>query len=406
MRMETMDTVGCDWLLNDLGPPPDAILRIPPPPLPHFIDRAYLHEMALAAAGDINHENDTVLAAPCHWCHWARRFDLVGSVSVTSGTEMALEDTWFFVILASCLMLTLGAFLSALIYLRLNGKMLKGAWDFGSFLTENGSILIGGNDSGVSHIGSERHHNTGAMMSVRTVAGHQADNSKLDCQTIGSSGDREDDFRRNCSRGSVAPAVQRPVTTPSSFPPLTRALWAAVKTCEGNHYIITHAQPFDQKQQRSSLPLAAGHDLEQPDEDSAGYTTLHLGTTTSSMAVSNTENQMYYCCTDLMMMQQTPTSSGMQQVTSLDDSANEICCEGSQNPLYVNMSPLHPLSSPKMNYPLINPIYPSPCRPQQMSTNVSKPSVEENTVRNNHLTHQTYATSSCSVNVTSQCSQS
>lgn len=34
---------------------------------------------------------------------------------------MALEDTWFFVILASCLMLTLGALLSGLIYLRLNG---------------------------------------------------------------------------------------------------------------------------------------------------------------------------------------------------------------------------------------------------------------------------------------------
>lgn len=285
--------------------------------------------------------------------------------------------------------------------------MLKGAWDFGSFLTENGSILIGGNDSGVSHIGGERHHhNTGSMMPVRTVIGHQTDNSKLDCQPICSPGDMEADFRRSCSRGSIAPAVQRPVTTPSSFPPLTRALWAAVKTCEGNHYIITHAQPFDQKQQRSSLPLTVARDLEQPDEDSAGYTTLHLGATTSSAPVSNAENQMYYCCTDLMMMHQTPTASGVQQVTSLDDSA-ELVCEGAQNPLYVNMSPLHPLSSPKMNYPLINPIYPSPCRSHQVFTRVTSPSVEGNTTRNNHLlTRQTYATSGCPVNITSQCPQS
>ncbi len=40
---------------------------------------------------------------------------------------MALEDTWFFVILASCLMLTLGALLSGLVYLRLHGygKLFK-----------------------------------------------------------------------------------------------------------------------------------------------------------------------------------------------------------------------------------------------------------------------------------------
>lgn len=87
--METMESVGCDWLLNDLGPPPDAILRIPPPPLPNFIDRNYLHEMAVAAAGigDFEKGNDTV---SCHWCHWARRLDLVGSISVTTGTGMLL----------------------------------------------------------------------------------------------------------------------------------------------------------------------------------------------------------------------------------------------------------------------------------------------------------------------------
>ena len=89
--METMDAVGCDWLLTELGPPPDAILRIPPPPLPHFIDRVYLHEMAAAAAGmgDTDRDNDTT-TLPCHWCHWAQRLDSVGSISVTSGTG------WFY----------------------------------------------------------------------------------------------------------------------------------------------------------------------------------------------------------------------------------------------------------------------------------------------------------------------
>merc|ERR1740128_689523 len=83
--------------------------------------------------------NDTL----CNWCHWAR---LVDSTSITgsAGTEVALEDTWFFVILAACLMLTLGALLSGLVYLRLHGKTLKGAWDFGSFLSLNGSILLSG----------------------------------------------------------------------------------------------------------------------------------------------------------------------------------------------------------------------------------------------------------------------
>lgn len=271
-------------------------------------------------------------------------------------------------------------------------KTLKGAWDFGSFLTENGSILIGNNDTGISPtIGGERHHNGSVMMPVRTVASHQSEGSiiKADCQAVCSSGDMGEHFLGggNCSRaGSAVPAAaQRHVTTPSSFPPLTRALWAGVKTCaEGNHYTITHAQPFDQKQQRSSsLSPMVIHDLEQqPDEDSAGYTTLHLGATTSAL-ISNAENQMYYCCTDLMMIPQPMNSSPVhQQVTSLDDSTDQTC-EGNPNPpLYVNMSPLHPLSSPKMSYPLINPIYPSPCRSQPTVPHANNSPTEETIVRN------------------------
>ncbi len=81
--MET--SVNCDWLINELGPPPDAILRIPPPPVPHFMDREYLHEMAQAVLGmsegdHLHNDSD------CHWCHWARRIESTGTISGTTGT--------------------------------------------------------------------------------------------------------------------------------------------------------------------------------------------------------------------------------------------------------------------------------------------------------------------------------
>lgn len=45
----------------------------------------------------------------------------------------------------------------------------------------------------------------------------------------------------------------------------SRALWAGVKTTEGNHYTITHVQPIEQKQRRDAF---------DDDEDSGVYTTL------------------------------------------------------------------------------------------------------------------------------------
>lgn len=60
---------------------------------------------------------------------------------------MALEDTWFFVILASCLMLTLGALLSGLVYLRLHGygKIISSqkSWWFISIIVFFFFFLIG-----------------------------------------------------------------------------------------------------------------------------------------------------------------------------------------------------------------------------------------------------------------------
>ena len=82
-----MEAIGCDWLINELGPPPDAILRIPPPPVPSFMDIEYLNDMAeaalLADESDQLH-NDSF----CHWCHWARRIESAAGtgISGTSGT--------------------------------------------------------------------------------------------------------------------------------------------------------------------------------------------------------------------------------------------------------------------------------------------------------------------------------
>lgn len=89
-----MEAVGCDWLINELGPPPDAILRIPPPPVPSFMDVDYLNEVAKAALmgteeSDLLH-NDSV----CHWCHWARRIESTAGTGITgtSGTGRKIDD--------------------------------------------------------------------------------------------------------------------------------------------------------------------------------------------------------------------------------------------------------------------------------------------------------------------------
>lgn len=263
---------------------------------------------------------------------------------------------------------------------------MKEAWDFGSFLTENGSILIGNNGISGSPTGTERNNSSNNVLPART--GSLGDDSKADCpESCSPSDSLRGHLFHNCSGDSAMP--QRQVTTPtSSFPPLTRALWAGVKTSEGNHYTITHAQPFDQKLQRTT-PMVI-QNSQQPDEDSAGYTTLHPSATTTASGVGN---KIYYCCTDLMIIQQSTTTNSLQQVTSLDDPAEHSL---GANPLYVNMSALHPLSTPKLSYPLVNPIYPSPYRSQehrnQIVTDAStiKDSVPQSnpaTVRQ-HNTHQ------------------
>lgn len=212
---------------------------------------------------------------------------------------------------------------------------MKGTWEFGSFLTESGS------SGGV--LPSIGDHDDNVIRSIRTA--NPADVNK----SMDGGSDR-------CASADstirAANFLHQPNGIPAApMPQPTRALWAAVKTSEGNHYTITHAQPVDQK---LLLRMPPQPPTDQADEDSAGYTTLH-----PNAAIASNTAKIYYCCTDLMIVQQ----QSAQKVTSLDDPDGCDSESGSRNPTYVNMSALHPLSTPKAHYPLVNPIYPSPYHP-------------------------------------------
>lgn len=351
-----LDGVGCDWLVNELGPPPDAILRIPPPPMPSFIDfDGWMKELAGAEGVHREPDNETF---PCHWCHLARRLgdapaksaagpaSDAGNIYYCPPAEAAgalvkrcVISKRFFSACArksrnghggDVVLCHLGIVAHAFtrrpsfgprlldaqqvgktfrfslsgqlikevaFSLNSNRKTMKGTWDFGSFFSESGSILMGGCSS-PSGNGNEMLAKQAAASSDQADNGHQS-------------------------------AAPQQASAPSHPP--TRALWAGVKTMsEGNHYTITHAQPFEQRVQRSVGRLA-------PDEDSAGYTTLQ-----PTRLDYTTDNQIYYCCTDLMMMsphRYAPRRTNSYKVTSLDDSLDNI---PAANSLYVNMSPVHP----------------------------------------------------------------
>lgn len=165
---------------------------------------------------------------------------------------------------------------------------------------------------------------------------------------------------RRCSSNACEPhpaaGPQQPVTMDHhhAVPAIlasSRALWAGVKTAsEGNHYTITHAAPLFETKRSSAIPAAVSPSrstpAQQPDEDSAGYTTLQ------PVRNSNSDSQIYYCCTDLM---RSPLNH--HPVTSLDD----------PNPLYVNMTTVIHQDSrhQRTHLPVVNPIYPtSPCAGQ------------------------------------------
>ncbi|XP_043194196.1 uncharacterized protein LOC122366254 [Amphibalanus amphitrite] len=88
-------------LLEELGPPPDMILTLPPPPLPSFL--------AESAPQLMNHS--------CGLCRWASG----GAVDYVEMPRQgpAIDDTWFFVIICACVGLTLFGILLTIFCLRL-----------------------------------------------------------------------------------------------------------------------------------------------------------------------------------------------------------------------------------------------------------------------------------------------
>ncbi|XP_037073076.1 uncharacterized protein LOC119094105 [Pollicipes pollicipes] len=88
-------------LLAELGPPPDMILTLPPPPLP-----AFLAESAPA-----------LMNQSCGLCQWAGG----GAVDFVEMPRPgpAIDDTWFFVIICACVGLTLFGILLTIFCLRL-----------------------------------------------------------------------------------------------------------------------------------------------------------------------------------------------------------------------------------------------------------------------------------------------
>ena len=207
-------------------------------------------------------------------------------------------------------------------------KSLKATWDFGSFTSENGSIVVGsGTSSGGSGSlgGSGSGIGSGGLTTTSGPVGNKA------CQQVrySVSGEQLSNGSNHAVNGNVGTGLGGSAgsTAPSSLQrSVTRALWAGVKTTtEGNHYTITHVQPFEQKRPLPPvLPIPSSYP-NQPDEDSAGYTTLSLNPS------STTDNKIYYCCTDIMVGLPLPEP---RQVTSLDDPPTI-------NPQYVNMAALN-----------------------------------------------------------------
>ncbi|XP_047103850.1 uncharacterized protein LOC124722755 [Schistocerca piceifrons] len=96
----------------ECGPPPDAILHIPPPPLPTFLQRALAHDTdAAAAAAAAAAEGQPACAAPC-------AFTDTPAVEYVELPRQgpALDDTWLLVLVSSCAgVLLLGALLALLL---------------------------------------------------------------------------------------------------------------------------------------------------------------------------------------------------------------------------------------------------------------------------------------------------
>ncbi|XP_064106031.1 uncharacterized protein LOC135215383 isoform X1 [Macrobrachium nipponense] len=207
--------------LYELGPPPDMILNIPPPPIPPFMAE-FVNR--LAAEGINIHDDDKGFPEEekqCNLCQWANG-NGVGYVELAQKGPL-IDDTWFLVIISSCVAATLLGIILAIAFLKYREGKMKPMSDDALAKKEKA-------------LGLER------------------------CE-----------------------AVLYPAPAPAPAPQLdsrsmSRALWAAIKPLEGNHYTVDHCQPMEQKPVR--LDLLPPHDNSYDYVDYSGVTYATAGYTT------------------------------------------------------------------------------------------------------------------------------
>lgn len=96
----------CQDCLQECGPPPDDILRIPPPPLPYFIQLD--HNSSLC-----NNQ-----------CIWAPQFPGVEFIELTHHGSNS-DETWFFILGASCAGVLILGGLVTLLLVKFRSKIIS-----------------------------------------------------------------------------------------------------------------------------------------------------------------------------------------------------------------------------------------------------------------------------------------
>ncbi|CAL4123198.1 unnamed protein product, partial [Meganyctiphanes norvegica] len=117
----------CDALL-ELGPPPDMILSMPPPPVPpnmeEFVSRLVaLEGIGLGTSEDMLGFSADGERAECNLCQWASG-NSVGFVELARKGPL-IDDTWFLVIISSCVAATLVGVILAIAFLKYREGKLK-----------------------------------------------------------------------------------------------------------------------------------------------------------------------------------------------------------------------------------------------------------------------------------------
>ncbi|XP_018006488.1 uncharacterized protein LOC108664420 isoform X2 [Hyalella azteca] len=204
----------CD-ILRELGPPPDMILSLPPPPVPPSIEKLVVRLAAEAdpQAGAAAHED-----APCHLCTWARG----SSVGVVERAQKGpvIDDTWFFIIISSCVAAALLAIVLIIAYLKYRDK-LKPLSD----------VVLAKKEKA---LGLDR------------------------CEAV---------LYPN-------PPARAPPLPPSDPHYSSKALWAGLKPLNDKFYTVDHCQPMNQKQAHMEIIQAMEDKYDYKHYAPANYSTL------------------------------------------------------------------------------------------------------------------------------------